>query len=105
MVLTTASPPRNARSEINRQRARSAKIMTISAFLLALIAIFTAARIFGEIAQRLGQPAVLGELIGGIVVGVSGLHLVPPHDQTIHLLSQLGVIILLFLIGLETDLK
>jgi Kef-type K+ transport system membrane component KefB len=79
--------------------------MTISAFLLALIAIFTAARIFGEIAQRLGQPAVLGELIGGILVGVSGLHLVPPHDQTIHLLSQLGVIILLFLIGLETDLK
>jgi Kef-type K+ transport system membrane component KefB len=79
--------------------------MTISAFLLALIAIFTAARIFGEIAQRLGQPAVLGELIGGILVGVSGLRLVPPHDQTIHLLSQLGVIILLFLIGLETDLK
>jgi Kef-type K+ transport system membrane component KefB len=79
--------------------------MTISAFLLALIAIFTAARIFGEIAQRLGQPAVLGELIGGILVGVSGLRLVPPHDQTIHLLSQLGVIILLFLIGLGTDLK
>src|SRR4051812_27142358 len=79
--------------------------MTISAFLLALIAIFTAARIFGEIAQRLGQPAVLGELIGGILVGVSGLRLVPPHGQTIQLLSQLGVIILLFLIGLETDLK
>jgi Kef-type K+ transport system membrane component KefB len=74
-------------------------------FLLALIAIFVAAKLFGEIAERLGQPAVLGELIGGIVVGVSGLRFVDPHDPTIHLLSELGVILLLFLIGLETDLR
>ena len=40
-----------------------------------------------------------------MIVGVSGLHLVDPHDTTIHLLSELGVILLLFLIGLETDLK
>jgi Kef-type K+ transport system membrane component KefB len=78
--------------------------MPIAEFLLALIAIFVAAKAFGEIAERLGQPAVLGELIGGVVVGVSGLHLVDPHDVTIHLLSELGVILLLFLIGLETDL-
>ena len=39
------------------------------------------------------------------MVGVSGLHLVNPSDQTIHLLSELGVILLLFHIGLETDLK
>ncbi|MEK6371295.1 MAG: cation:proton antiporter [Acidobacteriota bacterium] len=76
----------------------------IAQFLLALIAIFAAAKLFGELAKRIGQPAVLGELIGGIVVGVSGLRLVDPHDTTIHLLSELGVIILLFLIGLETDL-
>jgi Kef-type K+ transport system membrane component KefB len=74
-------------------------------FLLALIAIFVAAKLFGELAERLGQPAVLGELIGGIVVGVSGLRFVDPHDPTIHLLSELGVILLLFLIGLETDLR
>ena len=78
--------------------------MTIAQFLLTLIAVFAAAKLFGELAERIGQPAVLGELIGGIVVGVSGLHLVDPHDTTIHLLSELGVIILLFLIGLETDL-
>lgn len=78
--------------------------MTIAQFLLALIAIFVAAKVFGEIAERLGQPAVLGELIGGVIVGMSGLRLVNPHDPTIHLLSQLGVILLLFLIGLETDL-
>lgn len=79
--------------------------MTVAEFLLALIAIFVAAKVCGEIAERLGQPAVLGELIGGIIIGVSGLHLVDPHDETIHLLSELGVILLLFLIGLETDLK
>jgi Kef-type K+ transport system membrane component KefB len=79
--------------------------MNVAAFLLALIAIFIAAKVFGEIAERLGQPAVLGELLGGVLIGVSGLHLVDPHDTTIHLLSELGVILLLFLIGLETDLK
>ena len=84
-------------------RVRS-KSVSVANFLLALIAIFVAAKLFGEIAERIGQPAVLGELIGGVIVGVSGLHLVDPHDPTIHLLSQLGVILLLFLIGLETDL-
>lgn len=79
--------------------------MNIAQFLLALIAIFVAAKAFGEIAERLGQPAVLGELVGGVIVGVSGFHFVDPHDVTIHLLSELGVILLLFLIGLETDLK
>ena len=79
--------------------------MTTAQFLLGLIAIFVAAKLFGELAERLGQPAVLGELVGGVLVGVSGFHLVDPHDVTIHLLSELGVILLLFLIGLETDLK
>jgi Kef-type K+ transport system membrane component KefB len=79
--------------------------MTIAELLLALVAIFVAAKAFGEIAERLGQPAVLGELLGGVLIGVSGLHLVDPHDLTIHLLSELGVILLLFLIGLETDLR
>ncbi|HEX9983030.1 MAG TPA: cation:proton antiporter [Thermoanaerobaculia bacterium] len=79
--------------------------MTVAELLLALIAIFVAAKVCGELAERLGQPAVLGELLGGVVIGVSGLHLVHPHDVTIHLLSELGVILLLFLIGLETDLK
>ena len=79
--------------------------MTIAALLLALIAIFIAAKVFGEIAERLGQPAVLGELLGGVLIGVSGFHLVDPHDVTIHLLSELGVILLLFVIGLDTDLR
>ena len=79
--------------------------MTISGLLLALLAIFAAAKLFGELAERIGQPAVLGEMFGGIVIGVSGFHLIDPHNAVLHLLSQLGVVLLLFLIGLETDLK
>ncbi|HVT43361.1 MAG TPA: cation:proton antiporter [Thermoanaerobaculia bacterium] len=79
--------------------------MTIGDFLLSLIAIFAAAKLMGELAERIGQPAVLGEMVGGILIGVSGLHLIDPHDETIHLLSELGVVLLLFLIGLETDLR
>lgn len=79
--------------------------MTVAQFLVALIAIFAAAKLFGELAERVGQPAVLGEMIGGIVVGVSGLHLIDAHDPLLHILSELGVILLLFLIGLETDLR
>lgn len=78
--------------------------MTIADFLLALIAIFVAAKLFGELAERVGQPAVLGELIGGAIVGISGLRLVDPRAETIHLLAQLGIVLLLFLIGLETEL-
>lgn len=79
--------------------------MSATELLIALVVIFVAAKIFGEIAERLGQPAVLGEMVGGIVVGVSGLHLLDAHEPVIHLLSELGVVLLLFLIGLETDLK
>ncbi len=79
--------------------------MQIAELLLALLAIFAAAKIFGELAERIGQPAVLGEMAGGIVIGVSGLHLIDAHDPTLHLLSELGVILLLFLIGLETDIS
>ncbi|MGZ5432485.1 MAG: cation:proton antiporter [Thermoanaerobaculia bacterium] len=78
--------------------------MSITELLVALLAIFAAAKLFGELAERIGQPAVLGEMIGGIVIGVSGLHLVDAHSPIIHVLSELGVLLLLFLIGLETDI-
>jgi Kef-type K+ transport system membrane component KefB len=78
--------------------------MSVADFLLQLLVIFAAAKLFGELAERIGQPAVLGEMIGGVLVGVSGLQLIDPNDDVIHLLAQLGVVFLLFLIGLETDL-
>ncbi len=76
----------------------------ISQFLGILVVMLTAAKVFGFLAQRVGQPAVLGELIGGVVVGKSVLGLVDPHVEAIQLISELGVVILLFAIGLETDL-
>lgn len=79
--------------------------MTISQLLLAFLAIFAAAKLFGELAERIGQPAVLGEMIGGIVIGVSGFHLIDAHNPVLHVLSELGVLLLLFLIGLETDIR
>jgi Kef-type K+ transport system membrane component KefB len=74
-------------------------------FLGLLVAILAAAKLFGALAQRIGQPAVLGELCAGVVLGGSVLGIVDPKTEVLHLMSELGVIILLFAIGLETDLK
>jgi len=79
--------------------------VNITELLVALLAIFAAAKVFGELAERIGQPAVLGEMVGGIVIGVSGLRLIDAHDPLLHVLSELGVLLLLFLIGLETDIS
>jgi Kef-type K+ transport system membrane component KefB len=78
--------------------------MEAGQFLITLVIIFGGAKLFGELAERIGQPAVLGELFAGIVFGASFLHWIDPHDVTLHLLAELGVVLLLFLIGLETDL-
>jgi Kef-type K+ transport system membrane component KefB len=77
----------------------------IAHFLGMLVVILAAAKVFGALAQKVGQPAVLGELIGGVLVGPSVLGWVDPHQQTLQQLSELGVLILLFAIGLETDLS
>ena len=70
-----------------------------------LVLMLGAAKGLGALAQRIGQPAVLGELVAGVVLGGSVLGLVDPHTDILHLLAELGVIILLFEIGLETDLR
>ena len=77
-------------------------------FFLVLIAILIVGKGLGEIAERLGQPSVLGELIAGVILGASVLGVVPidgPMADMITLLAEIGVAILLFEIGLETDLK
>lgn len=73
--------------------------------LLTLVVVLVATKLLGELAQRAGQPAVLGELIAGVLLGVSLFGILDPHDPVIHALSQLGVLILLFEIGLHTDLR
>ena len=112
--------------------------IVLSSVLLSLVVIYLASKVGSEVAQRFDLPPVLGELLAGVVVGVSALHLIifPESDLTatdslimtaieslnhltpenlanvfasqsevISVLAEIGVIILLFEIGLESDLK
>ncbi|QDE39967.1 cation:proton antiporter [Luteibacter pinisoli] len=76
--------------------------------LLTLFAIFVAAQIGGEIAQRLKLPAVVGEIAAGCAIGPSALGWVSLPDIAIgtplDVLAEIGVILLLFSVGLETRL-
>ena len=79
--------------------------LTVAQFLGLLVVMLAAARLCGALAKAIGQPTVLGELIAGVLLGSSVLGLVNPRVEVVHLLAELGVIILLFVIGLETDLR
>ncbi len=112
--------------------------LILAGVLLSLIIIYFASKLGGEICARIDLPPVLGELVGGVLVGVSAFHLLvfpeagsiasdslivsflqqtaglspeatnhvfASQSEVISLLSELGVIILLFEIGLESDLK
>lgn len=68
--------------------------------LLGLFALFVGAKVGEEIARRLGQPPVVGELAGGFIVGPYALGLVVPGEAAL-VLSELGVVVLLFSVGLE----
>jgi len=75
--------------------------------VLGLAIILAAAKVGGEAAVRLGQPAVLGELLAGVILGnlplagIGGLEFLK-SDASIDILSRLGVLILLFEVGLES---
>lgn len=82
--------------------------LRVEHFFLVLIAILISAKLFGELAERIGQPAVLGELLAGVVLGSSVLGVIPADGslhEMVNLLAELGVAILLFEIGLQTNLK
>jgi Kef-type K+ transport system membrane component KefB len=88
--------------------AAAADGVDVARFFLVLAAILVAAKLFGELAERIGQPAVLGELLAGLLLGGSVLGIVPADGveaELIHVLAELGVLLLLFEIGLETDLR
>lgn len=79
--------------------------VSVPQFLGILVLTLATAKLFGAIAKALGQPTVLGELLAGIVLGGSVFGVIHPESDVIHLLAELGVIVLLFAIGLETDLS
>jgi len=77
--------------------------------LLGLAAMLIVAKLGGELFERMGQPAVLGELIGGIIIGnlvLLGFNAAEPlkTDAVIAALAQIGVILLLFEVGLESNI-
>ncbi|MEA5571848.1 cation:proton antiporter [Calothrix sp. UHCC 0171] len=112
--------------------------LVLASVLLSLVVIYFASKLGGELSNRVGLPPVLGELVGGVVVGVSALHLLvfpgenvdassslimqflqfsdgltpeaangvfQAQSEVISVLAEIGVIILLFEIGLESNLK
>ena len=118
--------------------AEANSALVLAGVLLSLVVIYFASKVGGEISNRFGLPPVLGELVGGVIVGVSALHLlvfpeggadatsslimnflqttaglapeeVAPtfaaQSEVISVLAELGVVILLFEIGLESNLK
>ena len=84
---------------------------------LQIILIMSVSRAIGYLFNRLGQPEVLGEMLGGLIIGPSFLKLVSPRlwdfvfpggvlgqsSDYLRLLGQVGVVFLLFLIGLQID--
>lgn len=112
--------------------------LILSGVLLSLVVIYLASRIGSKVAQSLELPPVLGELVAGVIVGVSALHLIifpeggltatdsylmsflgllnglsadtvlsvfNSQSEVVAVLAELGVIVLLFQIGLESDIR
>ena len=73
--------------------------------LLTLAAVLAATKLVGALARRIRQPAVLGELVAGILLGGSVLGVLDPAEPVLKTLAELGVLVLLFEVGLETDVR
>jgi len=67
---------------------------------LALLIVFGSAKLLAEVCERVGQPGIVGEILAGVLIGPSVLGWVNP-DQTLSALAELGVMFLLFRVGLE----
>ncbi len=89
----------------------------VAVFIAEIAVMLFLGRLLGEGMQRIGQPAVMGQLIAGIIVGPSVLGTIWPHGylqlfpdnqvqkKMIDAISQLGILMLLLLTGMETDLS
>lgn len=87
----------------------------LALFILQIITIILVARMAGYVAAQINQPQVVGEIVAGIILGPSLLGWIAPDFaaflfpsaslNNLHFLSQLGLILLMFIIGMELDLK
>ena len=78
--------------------------MATHTFFLYLLTILLTARFMAEIAVRLKFPSVIGELMAGVILGPSLLGWLEPNE-VLKLLAEIGIILLLFQVGLETDVR
>lgn len=94
--------------------ARPASAFELGRLVLQLVVVLLAARVCGGLARRVGQPAVIGEMFAGIALGPSLLGAVAPAISAmvfpvaslgfLNALSQIGVLLFLFVVGLHVDL-
>ena len=97
--------------------AEGVKAPSEALFLAELVVLMAAGRLLGEGMQRIGQPAVMGQLLAGVLLGPSVLGALWPEGQhalfptapeqksMVDGISQFGILLLLLLTGMETDLK
>ena len=78
--------------------------MDVHQFFLIFFLILITARILGELFNRLGIPSVLGEISAGLLLGASGLGFVTPNE-VLKVMAEIGIILLLFEVGMESDLS
>lgn len=73
-------------------------------FIFQIVIVLLATKIAGHLTVRLGQPSVLGKILIGIIIGPAMLGWIV-DSEVMQTFSQIGVILLMFLAGLETDLE
>lgn len=103
--------PQTLLSKILRENLRT----PLSILLLQIIVIIMVARLFAGLFRKIGQPPVMGEMVAGIVLGPSVLGWLSPQTMgllfpdasmaTLGLLSQIGVVLFMFVVGMELDLQ
>ncbi|MFV0469581.1 MAG: cation:proton antiporter [Dysgonomonas sp.] len=87
----------------------------VATLLMQIVIILLAVRLFGWICSKIGQPTVIGEIVAGVVLGPSLLGTFLPHISqiifpetslgNIGILSQIGLILFMFIVGMELDIK
>jgi Kef-type K+ transport system membrane component KefB len=82
----------------------SAAAVGVADILVSLFVVLLAAKLGDELFKRLGQPTLVGEILAGVLIGPSVLGFVEP-DETLEVFAELGVVFLLFWVGLETRLS
>jgi Kef-type K+ transport system membrane component KefB len=94
------SLPLNSLYEVSMDEARS-----FAPLLIVVMLAFLVPLLISVLRRRLAIPIVVGEIVGGMVVGQSGFGWVLPDNNALNLLKELGFVLLMFLSGMEIDFR